>query len=219
MGDSIYNVYTYLLDISKDKIDYRNLKKEDITPAITFSIFDTKGKVDSEGEEIGDGVITKEEFDKISKEDYDKYCMQVKEDIKNDPQDPLEMTKKSVQQYAIEEGIYDEEYIKKLETQLKAKTSKQQEDLTHISPISYDAVKKYIEKHGSIDYDTLRNKEIFANKTISALDKNNDNIISKNENKFLYRKNKRKSLNSDDVISFYLNFDEQKAKEKLKIDL
>lgn len=165
MGDAIYNVYQYLININPDTTNASNLKKVDVTPAITFSIFDTKGKLDSDDNEIGDGIITKEEFNAVSKEDYEKYCQKVKEDINKDPSDPMERTKNSVRQYAEEEGINNEEYLKKLELQLKSHGT-QQEDLTSVTPISYEVLKKYIKKHGSIDYETLRNKEAIAEKTV-----------------------------------------------------
>lgn len=221
MGDNIYNVYLYLLNIKPDNTQERNLKKDDVAPAITFSIFDTKGKKefdeDGDYEEFGDGIITKEEFNSVTKENYESYCKNIKEEISKDPTDPMKIIERSVRQYAEEEGIYSEDYIQKQIKELSSKV-KTQEDLTTVTPISYEALKKYFEKHDSIDFNKLREKEIISNKTFERLDKNQDGYITKNENKYLYRKNKRKPLMFSDVVSCYFNYDEKKIKEKIKLD-
>lgn len=204
MGDNIYSVYQYLSNINPNTTVINNLKKRDVAPAITFSVFDKSGKSDSDGNQTADGLITKDEFNAVSKEDYEKYCQQVKQEINKNPKDPLGLTGNSIKQFIAEEGITDVEYIASLESKYKDVGS-QKDDLTSVSPVGYNVLKKYIEKHGSIDFETLKSCELSAEETIQENDKDKDGFISKKENIELYKQNNKKDLNFNDVINYCLN--------------
>lgn len=213
MVDKFNNVYLYLNNITNCQTDEYNLKSDVVTPAITFSIFDKTGKTNDNGDEVGDSVITKEEFNAVSKEEYEAYCKAVKTEIEQNPKDPLDIAKENVRRYAREEGIYNEEYIQKLESEAKT-DGIQREDLTKLRSVDYDVLKKYVNSHYCIDFKTLQDAQIRAEKSIRDFDKDGDGLISKKENKALYKSNGKKPLDYNSLLNYHLNIENEPKKKR-----
>ena len=207
-GESSNKVITYLK--SQDKSMHRN--EYSVAASIPFSLFDTKGEKISAGAESGDGVITKAEFDAISKEDYEKYCQDVKVGMQKDAQlriKELEKTKSEIRQKATDNGIKDEKIIQKMENKVTLAIAEEL-DIASAQPPSYEVLKNCVEKNGSMNFGALIVAEFREKLDMDLYDKNKDGIITKDENPDLYIKNGNKPLNKDAILSIELDKSNQR---------
>lgn len=183
-----------------------NSSESIVNAAIPFSLFDTKGKI-VDKKDVADGQISQDEFNAVSKEDYEKYCLELKTEILARTEQKiaeLEKTKSEIRQKALESGVNDEKAIRKMENSAEHDISLEKE-LRSVNPPTYDVLKNSIEKNGPIKWGALVGAEMGAKIDSDLYDSNKDGLISEDENVDLYKANGNKPLSKDDILTYELD--------------